>query len=249
MASELVFRHAGDQALLVEFENEISLEVSARVKRLMASLAKQALPGLGELVPAYRSLLVHYDPELISCRELTAILETLAENAADLPDDPAAEIVTEIPVCYEGEYAADLAEIAALEKKTPEEIIRIHSQSDYYVYMLGFAPGHPYGARMENPFSFKRRATPRVRIPAGSIVVQLGLSDIIPFDQPCGWNIIGTTPVPAYDPRKENPFLLQAGQWMRHIPISREEFAEIRRQVEAGTYVPKTYRKEKLPCR
>ena len=133
--------------------------------------------------------------------------------------------------------------------KTPEEIIRIHSQSDYYVYMLGFAPGHPYGARMENPFSFKRRQTPRVKIPAGSIVVQLGLSDIIPFDQPCGWNIIGTTPVPAYDPRKENPFLLQAGQWMRHIPISKEEFAEIRSQVEAGTYVPKTYRKEKTPCK
>ena len=130
---------------------------------------------------------------------------------------------------------------------TLEEIVRIHSQSDYYVYMLGFAPGHPYGARMENPFSFKRRPTPRVKIPAGSIVVQLGLSDIIPFDQPCGWNIIGTTPVPAYDPRKENPFLLQAGQWMRHVPISREEFAAIRRQVEAGTYVPKTCRKEKTP--
>ena len=100
---------------------------------------------------------------------------------------------------------------------------------------------------MEYPFSFKRRPTPRVKIPAGSIVVQLGLSDIIPFDQPCGWNIIGTTPVPAYDPRKENPFLLQAGQWMRHVPISREEFAAIRRQVEAGTYVPKTCRKEKTP--
>lgn len=249
MASAIVFRHAGDQALLVELENEISLEVSAKVKRLMAALAAQSLPGLGELIPAYRSLLVHYDPEQLSYHGLTALIRKLSESASALPEDPASELITEIPVCYEGEYAADLMEIAALEHKTPEEIIRIHSQSDYYVYMLGFAPGHPYGARMENPFSFKRRQTPRVKIPAGSIVVQLGLSDIIPFDQPCGWNIIGTTPVPAYDPRKENPFLLQAGQWMRHIPISKEEFAEIRSQVEAGTYVPKTYRKEKTPCK
>ena len=242
-----VFRYAGDQALLVEFENEISLEVSGKVKRLMAALTQQELPGLGELVPAYRSLLIHYDPERLSCRDLTAAVRRLSQTASALPEDPVSCLVTEIPVCYEGEYAADLQEIAAIEQKTPEEIVRIHSQSDYYVYMLGFAPGHPYGARMENPFSFKRRPTPRVKIPAGSIVVQLGLSDIIPFDQPCGWNIIGTTPVPAYDPRKENPFLLQAGQWMRHVPISREEVAAIRRQVEAGTYVPKPCRKEKTP--
>ena len=201
MASAIVFRHAGDQALLVEFENEISLEVSAKVKRLMAALAAQSLPGLGELIPAYRSLLVHYDPEQLSYHDLTALIRKPSESASALPEDPASELITEIPVCYEGEYAADLMEIAALEHKTPEEIIRIHSQSDYYVYMLGFAPGHPYGARMENSFSFKRRQTPRVKIPAGSIVVQLGLSDIIPFDQPCGWNISGTFP----SARKNSP--------------------------------------------
>ena len=151
---------------------------------------------------------------------------------------------TWIPVLYEGEYALDLEEIARIEGKTEEEIIRIHSQSDYYVYMLGFAPGHPYTARFENPFSFKRRETPRVRIPGGSIVVQLGLSDIIPFDQPCGWNIIGTTPILACDYRKKNPFLLKAGQWIRHVPVDKAEFMDIKRQVELGCYQPKTYEKE-----
>ena len=110
--------------------------------------------------------------------------------------------------------------------------------------MLGFAPGHPYTARFENPFSFRRRSTPRVKIPGGSIVVQLDLSDVIPFDQPCGWNIIGTTPLHICDYRKENPFLLQAGQWIRHVPIDRNQFEEIRRQVELGTYVPRTFEKE-----
>ncbi len=164
----------------------------------------------------------------------------IVTEVMDLSQLPRA-VVTEIPVLYEGEYALDLEEIARLENKTPEEIIKIHSGSDYYVYMLGFAPGHPYTARFENHFSFKRRETPRVRIPGGSIVVQLGLSDIIPFDQPCGWNIIGTTPILACDYRKENPFLLKAGQWIRHVPVDKGEFLEIKRQVELGEYQCRTY--------
>ena len=232
-------RYVGDQALSVEFENEISIEVNQKVGALMHNLAGRQLPGLGELVPSYRALMIHYDPLRTDLEALLAAIDDAAAHP-DVSQLPPA-IVTEIPVCYEGEWAQDLEEIAALEHKSPEEVIRIHSQSDYYVYMLGFAPGHPYTARFENPFSFKRRSEPRVKIPGGSIVVQLGLSDIIPFSQPCGWNIIGTTPVLVCDYRRENPFLLQAGQWIRHIPISREEFAEIKRQVELGEYECRCY--------
>lgn len=234
--------NVGDQALLVEFENEISMEVNRKVMALKGALEARRLPGVGELVPTYRSLVIHYDP---LTADLDQLKEAIGQSAGhlDLAALPKA-IVTEIPVLYEGEYALDLEEIARIENTTVEEIVRIHSQSDYYVYMLGFAPGHPYTARFENPFSFKRRETPRVRIPGGSIVVQLGLSDIIPFDQPCGWNIIGSTPLLACDYRKENPFLLKAGQWIRHVPVDRAEFMDIKRQVELGCYQPKTYEKE-----
>ena len=225
--SDYTLRYVGDQALLVEFENEISIEVNQKVRALKYDLEQRTIPGMGELVPTYRALLIHYD----SLRaDLDQLKETIQASAAslDLSHLPRAT-VTEIPVLYEGEYALDLEEIARLENTTPEEIIRIHSGSDYYVYMLGFAPGHPYTARFEHPFSFKRRESPRVRIPGGSIVVQLALSDIIPFDQPCGWNIIGTTPILACDYRKENPFLLKAGQWIRHVPVDQAEFMEIKR--------------------
>ena len=232
----------GDQALLVEFENKISIEVNRKVVALKRALEEQRLFGVGEMVPTYRSLLLHYDPLKADPEQLKEAIDQSVRHL-DLSALPKA-IVTEIPVLYEGEYALDLEEIARIEGKTEEEIIRIHSQSDYYVYMLGFAPGHPYTARFENPFSFKRRETPRVRIPGGSIVVQLGLSDIIPFDQPCGWNIIGTTPILACDYRKKNPFLLKAGQWIRHVPVDKAEFMDIKRQVELGCYQPKTYEKE-----
>ena len=237
--SDYTLRYVGDQALLVEFENEISMEVNQKVRALKYDLEQRTIPGMGELVPTYRALLIHYD----SLRaDLDQLKETIQASAAslDLSHLPRAT-VTEIPVLYEGEYALDLEEIARLENTTPEEIIRIHSGSDYYVYMLGFAPGHPYTARFEHPFSFKRRESPRVRIPGGSIVVQLALSDIIPFDQPCGWNIIGTTPILACDYRKENPFLLKAGQWIRHVPVDQAEFMEIKRQGELGEYQCRTY--------
>ena len=125
-----------------------------------------------------------------------------------------------------------------------EEIIRIHSQSDYYVYMLGFSPGHPYTARLENPFSFQRRSSPRIRIPGGSVVVQREQSNITPFEQPCGWNVIGSTPLLMCDYRHKDPFLLKAGQWVRYVPIDRPQFMEIKRQVELDCYECKTYEKE-----
>ena len=233
---------AGDQALLVEFEPEISIAVNLKVRSLQYALEQRNVPGITELVPTYRSLLVHYNSAIIAYQELTKTIEKMLENLGAVTLPPA--MVTEIPVLYEGEYAPDLEEIAKLENKTEEEVIRIHSQSDYFVYMLGFAPGHPYTARFANPFSFKRRPTPRVSIPGGSIVVQLALSDIIPFEQPCGWNIIGTTPVLACDYRKSQPFLLKAGQWIRYVPINRKEYDDIKKQVELGTYVCKTYKKE-----
>ena len=125
-----------------------------------------------------------------------------------------------------------------------EEIIRKHSQHEYYVYMLGFAPGHPYMARFDEPFGFKRRESPRVKIPARSIVVQQNLSDFIPFEQPCGWNIIGSTPLDICNFDNEDPFLVHAGDWVKHVPVTKSEYDKIRRDVEKGTYKVKTYTPE-----
>lgn len=105
----------------------------------------------------------------------------------------------------------------------------------------GFAPGHPYAARRENPFSVRRRETPRLKVPGGSVGVQRDMSDIIPFEMPTGWNVIGTTPVPVCDYRRENPFLLKAGDWIRHVPIDLSRFREIRRQAELGEYRCRRY--------
>lgn len=237
--SEPILRFCGDCAVTVEFENEISIKTNKKVIELKYQIENKRMEGIKELVPSYRSLLIHYNPLQISYGKLESVVGECIRQQGELVLPKA--VVTEIPVLYEGE---DIEEIARLEQKSVDEIIRIHSESDYFVYMLGFAPGHPYTARFERPFSFKRRDSPRVRIDGGSVVVQLGLSDIIPFDQPCGWNIIGITPVKVCDYRKEKPFLLCAGQWIRHVPVNWSQYNRIKMQVEDGTYICKTYEKE-----
>lgn len=236
------FLIVGDQAVSVQFDKEISLKNNARVRSLHQRLLENPIDGIEEMVQTYAALMIYYRPEVIRYGELVKKLQLVVDSLRiDETVKEDKRIITEIPVLYGGELGEDLEYCAGLEGKTPEEIIRIHSESLYYIYMLGFAPGHPYSARFENPFSFQRRETARVKIPAGSIVVQLNLSDIIPFEQPCGWNIIGNTPVKVSDFRKEQPFALKAGEWIRHVPISQEEYARIKKQVDKGTYVFKRY--------
>ena len=239
---DVKFLIAGDRAVSVEFGKVICLETNEKVRMLEEKLQESPIDGVVEVVPTYCSLIVHYRPEVILYDELIQALKERLENMHSVQKKK--KIVKEIPILYGGETGPDLEYCAQLEQTSTEEIIRKHSEHEYYVYMLGFAPGHPYMARFKEPYSFKRRESPRVKIPARSVVVQLNLSDLIPFEQPCGWNIIGSTPLDICNFDKEEPFLLSAGDWVRHVPVTKEEYDRIRRDVENGTYQVKTYAAE-----
>lgn len=219
----------------VQLGNEISLAVNSRVLALHKELSEHPIDGITEMVPTYAALMIHYRPEVIRYKEIRKEIESRLANLKE-EQGSRKKIIKVVPICYGGELGPDLQLCADLEKTTTDEIIRKHSTHDYYVYMLGFAPGHPYSARFEEPFSFKRRETARVSIPGGSVVVQQNLSDLIPFDQPCGWNIIGATPLRITDYDREDPFLVHAGEWVRYKPVDRREYDRIKAQVEAGTY-------------
>lgn len=225
---------SGDQAVSVQMGDEISLEVNRKVLMLHEELKKKPVEGIREMVPTYASLMIHYRPEVIGLDKLMDEIYQRVDSMQGIAETK--KIIREVPILYGGETGPDLELCAQLENTTVEEIIRKHSSHDYYVYMLGFAPGHPYSARFEEPFSFKRRDTARVKIPAGSVVVQLNLSDLIPFEQPCGWNIIGSTPLTICDYKKEDPFLVHAGEWIRYIPVNKKEYDQIKRADEAGIY-------------
>ena len=217
---EVKFLIAGDCAVSIQMGNVISLEVNRQVRMLQEELEKHPIHGVTEMVPTYASLMIHYRPDKISFEQLKE--EVMKRTCGMEQVEDAKKIIKEIPICYEGE---------------------LHSGHVYYAYMLGFAPGHAYMARFEEPFHFKRRPTPRVHISARSIVVQENLSNLIPFDQPCGWNIIGTTPLPLCDYTKKDPFLVHAGEWVKFIPVSRREYDKIREADLRGNYHVKTYEK------
>lgn len=224
----------GDSAVSVEIGKEISIETSKKVRSLMEELESRKIDGIVEMVPAYASLMIHYRPELLNFRQIKELV-CQCFGSGEIKE-PKISMITEIPVYYGGETGMDLEECARAEGISPQELISIHSGYDYYVYMLGFAPGHPYCARMEHPFSFKRREKPRIKAAAGSVVASAELSNILPFDQPCGWNVIGITPVRLCDYSKPNPFLLEAGQWIRFIPVTETEYKDIRKKAESGNY-------------
>lgn len=236
---EAKFLLTGDCSLSVQMGEEISLAVNQRVRMLFLNLTRYPIEGIREMVPTYASLMIHYQPEVVRYEMLKAEIIKRLDHLDSAEEESG--IVKEIPICYGGELGPDLEDCAAFEKVSVEEFIRMHSQHEYYSYMLGFAPGHAYMARFEEPFHFKRRESPRVKISGGSIVVQLNLSNLIPFDQPCGWNIVGATPLTICDYRKEDPFLVHAGDWVKYVPVSRKEFDAIKEEVRRGTYRLRTY--------
>jgi KipI family sensor histidine kinase inhibitor len=213
MKSAPVFRSMGDRSLLVEIGETISPEVNQRVQELMLQLQQARLPGVREFAPGYRSLLVVFDPLAIS----PAMLKThIAEIAAQPGSSglPQAKRVT-VPVFYGGEYGPDLESVAGHLGISTEEVIRLHTETVYRVYMIGFTPGYPYMGELPEALAIPRRSTPRTRVPKGSVGIAQRQTGIYPVESPGGWQIIGWTPIELFDPNRRLPSLLEMGDQVK----------------------------------
>ena len=224
----------GDSALLVELGNDINPEVHRRVRNLFLTAEKEGLPGVVDMVPTYRSVLIYYDPRVTNLGELHKRLETLSLGVQESPVEKPR--VVEIPMVYGGEYGPDLDSVAEHNGLTPQEVINIHVSTDYLVYMIGFSPGFPYLGGMSENIATPRLKTPRLAIPAGSVGIAERQTGIYPQESPGGWRLIGRTSLRLFDANREPPSLLSAGDYLRFIPINAEAYRTIQQQVEAGQY-------------
>ena len=240
--AEVKFLLTGDTSLSVEFGNEISEEINARIRAFNIALENSEIPGIVETVPTYRSLMVHYDPGVILYAPLVQRLRGLL-GRLDRIEIPPSQVL-EVPVLYGGEMGPDLDFVAQHSGKTPEEVVKIHTSTEYLIYMLGFTPGFTYLGGMSEEIATPRLKTPRVKIPAGSVGIAGTQTGVYPIDSPGGWQLIGRTPVKMYDPGREEPILPQAGQYIRFRAIDRAEYDQISAQCGAGTYVCRTYPRE-----
>jgi KipI family sensor histidine kinase inhibitor len=211
----------GDRSLLVELGDTISPDVNRRVQRLMLQLQQAPPPGVREIAPGYRSLLVVYDPLSIACAELKG---RIAEAAArqGLAGLPQAKLLT-VPVFYGGGYGPDLEEVAGRLGIPTDEVIRLHTETIYRVYMIGFTPGYPYLGELPAALAVPRRSTPRTRVPKGSVGIAQRQTGIYPVESPGGWQIIGWTPIELFDPSRQLPSLLEMGDRVKFEAVRQVE--------------------------
>ncbi|MGQ7890045.1 5-oxoprolinase subunit PxpB [Paenibacillus sp. WC2504] len=243
------WHHLGDSAIVLTLGTSIELSTLDLVRQVTAYLEKHPFAGFIEMVPAYTTITIYYDPVVVYEHFSEAEVHRKHVHPAGenymLPCDkvlqhigrcldsfeftneqqsPQTEKLIEIPVCYGGEYGPDLAEVAAYHSLTAEEIVALHTAQIYPVYMIGFAPGFPYLGGMDERLVTPRKAVPRPRIPAGSVGIGGAQTGIYPFETPGGWNLIGRTPLALFQPQSTPPSLLQVGDRVKFVAITPEQF-------------------------
>jgi inhibitor of KinA len=170
----------------------------------------------------YCTVTVYFDPLRADAAQLEAALARLA--AAGGGATTVTGSLVEVPVCYGGEHGPDLKEVAAAARVSEADVIAMHSGMTYRVYVVGFVPGFPYMASVDPRLALPRRATPRTRVPAGSVAIAAGQTGIYPSATPGGWHLIGRTPLKPYDPSRQDPFAFKPGDRVRFHAIDRDAF-------------------------
>jgi len=212
---------AGDAAWLVEWSARIDPAIS-RNAVAFAGEVRHLHPAVRDVVVGYCSVTVYFDPLRVDDEDFESRLRDLAARPRDVGETDGAEV--DVDVCYGGEFGPDLPDVAARVGMSESEVIALHADRTYRVYVVGFIPGFPYMASVDERLALPRRDSPRVRVPAGSVAIAAGQTGIYPRETPGGWHLIGRTRVKPYDRARDNPFLFKPGDRVRFHPIDRAQF-------------------------
>ena len=213
---------AGDAALVAEFPARIDPAINERAAAFAGALRAKWEAILRDVVIGYCTVTVYFDPLGVDGRWLEAEMRSMAGHIGEQEFESAT--VIDVPVCYDGDFAPDLADVAAFGKCTTEEVIALHAGRRYRVYLVGFIPGFAYMAEVDQQIAAPRRSSPRTAVPAGAVAIAAGQTGIYPAVTPGGWNIIGRTPLRPYDPARPEPFIFKPGDHVQFTRISRDEF-------------------------
>jgi KipI family sensor histidine kinase inhibitor len=235
------FQFASDQSLLIYFDQPMetgraearplqsptTIEANEKVRRLLRLMQQEPVEGVSNLHPAYCSVLVKFDALKLSHEEVEEILRGYLARLEELRL-PEPHLV-DIPVCYGGEFGPDLAEVSALRGMTAAQVIELHSSVEYRVYFLGFVPGFAYLGELPKELVTPRLASPRRKVPAGSVGIAGNQAGVYPFATPGGWRLLGRTPIKMFRADRDGLSLLSIGDRVRFTPIDSEQFAALER--------------------
>jgi len=210
----------GDSALLVQLGNEIHPALNAHIHALNA-LLQNSIPGILETVPAYSTLLIHYDPLTLTFGQVSHWVRDKMTQLDDSFHRTPRRL--EVPTRYGGASGPDLETVAVSKGISPADVICIHSEREYTIFMMGFTPGFPYLGTLDERLIMPRIESPRTLVKAGSVAIAASQTGIYPLDSPGGWHIIGWTPLKLFDPTGETPFLFSPGDVVKFIPIETDD--------------------------
>jgi inhibitor of KinA len=228
----------GDDAILVRLGVGINEETAAKLQRLNQYIDDHPFEGFVEQLTSYQSLAIYYDPLVVreTTRKTSAYqavadyINVAIKEFSNLPL-PVARKVT-IPVCYDDEFGLDIQYVADYNNLSVKEVIDIHTSGDYLVYMMGFSPGFPYMGGMDPRIATPRLNTPRLKIPARSIGIAGSQTGGYSFATPGGWQLIGRTPISLFNPNREEPSLLRAGDRVTFTSITKAEYETLLEEVD-----------------
>ncbi len=225
------FLAAGDTAFVVEFGEAVDPAINRQVMDLARAIRQTAPAGVVDLVPTFRSLMVHYDPTTV---RRTALEQQVHDLIGSEVEGASAGRLWRMPTLYGGAYGPDLEEVASQTGLAVDAVVECHASVEYEVYMMGFLPGLPYLGILPEALALPRRSEPRVRVPAGSVAIATNLANIYPSESPGGWHILGRTPIELFDLRRPVPILLDAGDRIRFEPIDEDTFTRLHARAETG---------------
>ncbi len=234
---QMRFLNQGDTGLTLEFGDVIERETAARVARvdrhLQDEIGAGRLHGIVEIIPAYCSLTVIFDPLSLPRRQLEDQLLRLLDDDLDAAAQASRE--WQLPVCYDPEYGPDLDAVARTRDLSTAEVIALHAGRTYCVYMIGFLPGFPYMGDLDPALQMPRRKDPRVRVPRGAVAITGLQTAIYPWESPGGWQLLGRCPLPLFDAQRNRPALLAQGDLVVFNPIAKAEYQQLHAAATAGT--------------
>ncbi|NRD76353.1 5-oxoprolinase subunit PxpB [Bacillus sp. BRMEA1] len=234
-------RSLGDAAISVVFGNEISESIHHKIQQFISLLEASKVKGIVEWVPAYTTVAVYYRPGEISYHQLTSLVEKLCLASSER--NTSSSIVYKIPVYYGGETGSDLSYIAKFHTLREEEVVKLHCQPEYLIYMMGFVPGFPYLGGLSPKLAVPRLEHPRPSVLPGSVGIGGKQTGIYPSVVPSGWRILGITPIQLFDIDKPSPILLSAGNYIKFYSIDVDEYLRIKDLVSQGKFTVQTYKK------
>ena len=217
----------GDNGIVCDFGEEVNPKINANVIQLFQFIKSKAnnkeIEGIINYTPSYNKLIVNFDLNITTSKKIYNFLESI--NFKNLNLSVKKKEWT-IPICYD--FELDLDNISKKLKIKKEVVIDLHLKTNFFIYMIGFVPGHPFMGDLDKKLFLNRLKTPRVKVPAGSVGIVEKFCNIYPYESPGGWNIIGRTPIKLFDTQKEtNPCLLSPGDTVTFKSISKEEYKKL----------------------